>query len=38
MERIRLTREALYQEIWTEPATKVAARYGISSVALLKIC
>lgn len=31
-------REVLYEEVWREPATKVAQRYAISSVALGKIC
>lgn len=35
---IRLEREALYREVWAEPVTKVARRYGISDVGLQKIC
>lgn len=31
-------RELLYEQVWNEPATKVAQRYSISSVALGKIC
>jgi hypothetical protein len=31
-------REELYTEIWEQPATKVAAKYGISSVMLGKVC
>lgn len=31
-------REELYAEIWDQPATKVAAKYGISSVMLGKVC
>jgi hypothetical protein len=31
-------REKLYEQVWNEPATKVAQRYSISSVALGKIC
>jgi hypothetical protein len=38
MDRVRITRDRLYAEVWTEPAPKVAARYGISSTALAKIC
>ncbi|MFE8070145.1 hypothetical protein QQM79_03720 [Marinobacteraceae bacterium S3BR75-40.1] len=34
----KVTREVLYQEIWEEPVQKVAPRYGISGVALRKIC
>src|SRR5262245_57950989 len=33
-----LTREALYALIWSEPATKIAARYGISDRGLGKLC
>jgi hypothetical protein len=31
-------REELHAEIWEQPATKVAAKYGISSVMLGKVC
>jgi hypothetical protein len=31
-------RGKLYKEVWTEPTKKVAARYGISDVALAKAC
>ena len=31
-------REPLYAEVWKEPVTEVAKRYGISDVALRKIC
>jgi hypothetical protein len=31
-------REKLYNEVWSEPTQKVAARYGISDVALMKGC
>ena len=34
----RYQRKQLYEEVWAEPATTVAKRYGISSVALAKIC
>jgi hypothetical protein len=37
-ERHRLTRQELYDLVWTEPAYKVAERYGISGVALAKRC
>lgn len=33
-----LTREALYELIWSEPVTQVAARYGISDRGLGKLC
>ena len=31
-------REQLYEEVWAEPVRTVAQRYGISDVALAKIC
>lgn len=33
-----LTREELFKQVWERPMTKVAAEYGISDVALKKIC
>lgn len=33
-----ITREKLYEEIWTEPMTKVAARYNVSSSFLARVC
>lgn len=35
---VQLRREELYNMVWSEPPTKVAPRYGISDVALRKIC
>jgi hypothetical protein len=35
---LRYERTKLYEEVWAEAVTKVAARYGISDVALRKIC
>jgi hypothetical protein len=35
---IKTTRDKLHEEIWTEPMTKVAERYGLSDVGLKKIC
>lgn len=35
---IELTREELFKKVWAAPMTKVAAEYGISDVALKKIC
>jgi hypothetical protein len=35
---IELTREELYQKVWTTPATRLAREFGISDVALGKIC
>jgi hypothetical protein len=31
-------REELYEQVWTDPVTKVAKRYAISDVGLRKIC
>lgn len=31
-------REKLYEEVWTEPVSKVAERYGVSDVAIAKTC
>jgi hypothetical protein len=33
-----VSREQLYRELWSEPATAVAKRYGISDVGLTKVC
>lgn len=33
-----VTRQALYDQIWSTPMTKLAKEYGISDVALAKIC
>jgi hypothetical protein len=35
---INLTREDLYQKVWSTPTTKLAKDFGISDVALGKIC
>jgi hypothetical protein len=35
---MRVTREKLYEEIWAEPMIKVAARYGVSSHFLARLC
>ena len=34
----QLTRRAMYDLVWAKPMTKVAAAFGISDVALKKIC
>lgn len=34
----KYNREKLYEEVWAEPMLKVAARYGVSDVALAKTC
>jgi hypothetical protein len=31
-------REALYEEVWSTPVTKVAKMHGLSDVGLRKIC
>lgn len=33
-----ITREKLYEEVWAEPMTKVAARYNVSSSFLARVC
>lgn len=33
-----VTRATLYEEVWAEPMTKVAARYGVSSSFLARVC
>ncbi len=35
---LEVTREELYRDVWARPVTQVAADYGISNVALKKIC
>lgn len=35
---IKLTREELYEKVWSTPAIKLAKEFGISDVALGKIC
>lgn len=34
----KVTRQQLYKQVWAKPATKLAKEYGISDVALAKIC
>ena len=36
--RIKLTREELYERVWSTPATKLSKEFGISDVVLGKIC
>ncbi|NLB96602.1 MAG: hypothetical protein GX785_12955, partial [Armatimonadetes bacterium] len=31
-------RDKLYEEVWSEPVTAVAKRYGVSDVAIHKTC
>jgi hypothetical protein len=35
---VKLTRRELYKQVWSEPMTKLAERYGLSDVGLAKIC
>ena len=35
---VQVSRETLYAEIWAEPMTTVAARYGVSSSFLARVC
>lgn len=37
-DRVILQREALYKEVWRMPIMQLAKKYGISDVALAKIC
>jgi len=37
-ETIQYQREKLYEEVWTDPMSAVAARYGVSSAVLAKVC
>ena len=32
------TREQLYELVWSEPISRIAPRYGVSDVAIAKIC
>lgn len=38
MGSVKVTREALYQQVWTTPMSKLAAQYGMSGVGLAKVC
>lgn len=35
---MRVSREELYEQVWREPMSRLAKRYGISDVALAKTC
>jgi hypothetical protein len=35
---VKLTRKEMYKQVWSEPMTKLAERYGLSDVGLAKIC
>lgn len=38
MDLQEIDREILYAEVWKEPMTKVAARHGVSSTYLARVC
>lgn len=38
MKEFRIERETLYNEVWSEPITKISKKYEISDVGLIKIC
>jgi hypothetical protein len=38
MDKIKITREHLYDLVWSKPMTHIAKDYGISDVAVRKIC
>jgi len=35
---VAVSREALFEEVWAEPMLKVAARHGVSSNFLARVC
>jgi len=35
---IKLSREELFDEVWTDPISTLAKKYGLSDVGLAKIC
>jgi len=35
---LRFDRQKLYEEVWSEPAERVAARHGVSGAAIAKVC
>ena len=37
-EKLTIEREELYRQVWAEPIFRLAPKYGISNVALKKIC
>lgn len=38
MSKVSLTRDQLYERVWSQPTTKVAAEFGLSDVAVKKMC
>jgi hypothetical protein len=37
-EKISLTRQELYERVWTTPMQKLAMQFGLSDVGLAKLC
>lgn len=37
-QKVRVGREELYEEVWAEPITIIAARYNLSDVGMAKVC
>lgn len=37
-EKIQITRKELYEQVWAEPMTRLAKKYGVSDVGLRKRC
>ena len=37
-EPTRISRKALYEMVWSEPMLKVAARFGVSSSYMARVC
>jgi hypothetical protein len=37
-ENAQWNRESLYEEVWQSPVSKVAEKYGVSNVAIAKVC
>lgn len=33
-----ITRQDLYEQVWSQPITKIAKQYGVSNAAIIKIC
>jgi hypothetical protein len=38
MDRTTWNREQLYEKVWDQPVTKVAKEFGVSDVAIAKVC
>src|SRR3972149_5720174 len=38
LDHVTVSRDSLYEQVWSEPVLKVATRYQISGTALAKIC